>query len=621
MCGIAAALAIDGSLDKQHAAVIANLNQWQAHRGPDGEGLWASEDHAVILGHRRLAIIDTGPSGAQPMTDATGRWAITLNGEIYNYRALRRELESHGRIFSTNSDTEVLINAIAHWGEAGLTRLRGMFAFALWDKQEKELWLARDPYGIKPLYTAHTDKVLWVASQARALAECTPISGKRDPAALTGFYLWGSVPEPFSWWADVRPLPAGHVQRFALGRPARDARQYYSVPQHFVAQPPVESSTELLRGVLTDSVEHHLVADTDVGVFLSAGMDSNVIASLASTKTKKLKTITLAFREYENTPDDEAPIAELAAKAIGSEHITVRIGRDEFDALLNDFFRKMDQPTIDGLNTYLISRAAAKQGLKVALSGLGGDELFGGYPSFRQIPLLVALGRSIPGLPKAGRLFERAARELVPARYSSKLTSVLSHSGDILDAYFLRRCVYLEDELDVVLDKSWLEEGLANLRAASAREPILQPLKGATSRAQISALESCRYLRNQLLRDADWAGMAHSVEIRVPFVDRAVLEALGPAVASGRPPRKADLAAVPLNLPAVLRGRRKTGFSTPARQWATGEAEPGRRGVKHWANLVARVMRADPAQRSSHPASPTPEVFASRKGLQEMSPV
>jgi asparagine synthase (glutamine-hydrolysing) len=597
MCGIAAALALDGSLDQRHAAIVARLNQWQAHRGPDGEGLWASDDHAVILGHRRLAIIDTGATGAQPMTDVTGRWTVTLNGEIYNYRAIRRELETLGRRFATNSDTEVLINAIAQWGEGALTRLRGMFAFAMWDGQEREFWLARDPYGIKPLYTAQTDDTLWVASQARALAECTPVKGTRDAAALVGFYLWGSVPEPFSWWADIRPLPAGHVQRVSSGNGNSKPRQYYSVPSHFVPQPSVQASPEFLRGVLTDSIEHHFVADTDVGVFLSAGLDSNVIASLASTKAKKLKTITLAFGEYENTQDDEAPVAELAAKAIGSDHTTVRIGRDEFDALLVDFFRKMDQPTIDGLNTYLISRAAAKQGLKVALSGLGGDELFGGYPSFRQIPRLLRLGRLLPGLPAIGRFMERASRETLPDLFSSKLMSVFSHSGDILDAYLLRRCVYLKEALELVVDQSWLDEGLTRLRDAATQKKIIEPLPNGPVRAQIAALESCCYLRNQLLRDADWAGMAHGVEIRVPYVDRVVLESLGPAVGSKRPPRKSDLASVLANLPAGLQGRRKTGFITPARQWATGETDPGRRGLEHWANLVARIMRKNPTRR------------------------
>jgi len=609
MCGIAAALAIDGSLDQRHADIVASLNQWQAHRGPDGEGLWLAKDGKAILGHRRLAIIDTGPSGAQPMTDVSGRWTVTLNGEIYNYRALRRELEMQGRQFATNSDTEVLINAVAQWGEGALTRLRGMFAFALWDQQERELWLARDPYGIKPLYTAQAGNVLWVASQARALAECAPITDRRDAAALVGFYLWGSVPEPFSWWEDVRPLPAGHVQRLSPGRASSPSRQYYSVPSHFAFESDAQSSPEFLRNILTDSVEHHLVADTDVGVFLSAGLDSNLVASLAATKTRKLRTITLAFREYENTPDDEAPLAELAAKAIGSEHTTVRIGRDEFDALLADFFCKMDQPTIDGLNTYLISRAAAKQGLKVVLSGLGGDELLGGYPSFHQIPRLLRLGR-VPGVTHLGRFAERACREVLPGLFSSKLASVFSHSGNILDAYRLRRCVCLKDGLDVILDKSWLDEGFAKLREAATQESILEPLGQEPVRAQIAALESCCYLRNQLLRDADWAGMAHGVEIRVPFVDRVVLEALGPTVASKRPPRKSDLAAILRRLPPVLHGRRKTGFTTPARQWATGEAAPGRHGLEHWSNLVARVMRTNLVRRPAVPARTSDAVHA-----------
>src|SRR5262245_18689713 len=183
------------------------LNDLQRRRGPDGEGLWASADSRVVLGHRRLAIIDTGASGAQPMTDATGRWVICFNGEIYNYRALRTQLEKAGCVFRTHSDTEVLINVVAQWGEAGLNKLRGMYAFALWDTLQEELWLARDPYGIKPLYVSDCGGTLWFASQARALAQCAPVNAQRDAAALVGFYLWGHVPEPFSWWAGIRMFP------------------------------------------------------------------------------------------------------------------------------------------------------------------------------------------------------------------------------------------------------------------------------------------------------------------------------------------------------------------------------------------------------------------------------
>jgi len=591
MCGIAGVFAEHGALDHRHHETLHHLNQWQAHRGPDGEGFWASGDRTVMFAHRRLAIIDTGPSGAQPMTDSTGRWTINLNGEIYNYRFLRTKLERLGRQFSTNSDTEVLMNSIAEWGEGGLTQLRGMFAFALWDNQEKELWFARDPYGIKPLYLAEIDGATWFASQARALAECVPIPDKRDAAGLVGFYLWGSVPEPFSWWADIRPVGSGCVERFTLGTRKRKARQYYSIPSQFAAEKKGRLAKSDLRHVLMDSVEHHLVSDTDVGVFLSAGVDSNVIASLASTKLAKLKTITLAFQEYENTPNDEAPLAELAARTLGSDHKTVRIGKGEFDALLSDFFRKMDQPTIDGLNTYLISRAAASQGLKVVLSGLGGDELFGSYPSFKQIPLLLKLGAA-PGIASFGRLTQRMSRELFPELFASKLMSIFAYSGNVLDAYMLRRCVFLKEGLDLLLDESWIEQGLSRLAEARAQQLTISPVAGARTRAQISALESCSYLRNQLLRDADWAGMAHGIEIRVPFVDRAVLESLGPCVASKYPPRKSDLA-VAAGIPAELRRRRKTGFITPAHQWVTTEKDASRRSLAHWTSMVPRIFHSE----------------------------
>jgi len=590
MCGIAGAFAYHGTLDQRHHGVVRNLNQWQAHRGPDGEGFWSSEDRTAVFGHRRLAIIDTGPSGAQPMLDITGRWSITLNGEIYNYRALRRELEILGRKFATNSDTEVLINAIAQWGEEGLRRLRGMFAFALWDDQEKELWLARDPYGIKPLYLAETEDVLWFASQARALSDCAPISSKRDAAALVGFYLWGSVPEPFSWWADVRPLPAGHFKRICPTSKRAHSRQYYSISAQLASPSTHAMSGGSLRNVIADSVQHHLVADIDVGVFLSAGIDSNVIASLASAKTRGLKTITLAFGEYKGTSNDEAPLAELAAKSIGSVHQTVRIGKSEFEELLPDFFKKMDQPTIDGLNTYLVSRAAAQHGLKVVLSGLGGDELFGSYPSFRQIPPLLRLAPLAPIIVPIGRLVDRVSRELFPSSLPSKFPSVLAYSGNILDAYMLRRCVFLKESLDLLLDRSWIEEGFVRLHEAGSQEAILAPLQSASVHAQISALESCCYMRNQLLRDADWAGMAHGVEIRVPYVDRVVIEAIGPWIASKDPPRKSDLAKVSDQLPREMHERPKTGFLTPAHRWVTGDPK-SRRGLAQWTNIVPRLMR------------------------------
>jgi len=547
-----------------------------------------------VFAHRRLAIIDTGRQGAQPMSDATGRWTITFNGEIYNYRALRRELEGLGCRFLTNSDTEVLINVVAHWGEAGLRKLRGMYAFALWDGQERELWLARDPYGIKPLYVSDRDGILWFASQARSLAQVAPVDISRDAAALVGFYLWGFVPEPFTWWSGIRAFAPGHLQRMRIGATPSPARAFARVEEAYFALPPRAVGRDELRGLLQDSVRHHLVSDVPVGVFLSAGVDSNVIAALAAEQTSRLRTITLAFDEYSGTEMDEAPLAEASARVLGSEHTTIRIGRAEFEGLLEDFVASMDQPSIDGLNTYLISHAAAKFGLKVVLSGLGGDELFGGYPSFSNVPDLARWGRRLWLLQPFGHAVQRALRAFAVPGIPPKAAGLFSHSGDLAKAYLLRRALYLEDELSLLLDESWVADGLERAATTSALAAVLAPLRaaGVTEHAQVAALESCWYMRNQLLRDTDWSSMAHGVEVRVPLVDFALLESLGPAIACSNPPTKGELAACCSGIPAAIGTRAKTGFTTPVRQWIAQDGETcATRGLRGWASRVHHEFR------------------------------
>jgi len=593
VCGIAGAFAFSPSADPIDQAVVLRLNDLQRRRGPDGAALWSSKHNRVVLGHRRLAIIDTGASGRQPMSDVTGRWVISFNGEIYNYRALRLELERLGCLFHTNSDTEVLINAVARWGEAGLRKLRGMFAFALWDALEQELWLARDPYGIKPLYVSESQGTLWFASQARPLASCAPIDTRRDAAALTGFYLWGHVPEPFSWWAGIRMFPAGHVQRIRAGQAPLAPKAFSSIDEAYLSGPTRPLSDGELRQLLLDCVRDHMVSDVPVGVFLSAGIDSNVIAALAAELGTQLRTVTLAFDEYAGTSDDEAPLAEAAAKVLGSDHITVRIGRGEFEELLDDFLLCMDQPTIDGLNTYLVSRAAAMQGLKVALSGLGGDELFGGYPSFQQIPRLLKWGQRISYAKPFALTVQALLRAMPLPGVSHKAAGLLSHSGDVASAYLLRRALHLEDELDALLDESWLKEGLERLSTVRMLTGTISALRtrGAPVYTQIAALESCWYMRNQLLRDTDWSSMAHGLEVRVPFVDICLLERLAPALASAAPPNKQDLAACAVELPRSMLTRPKTGFSTPVREWIGDRAESSARGLRGWATNVHRHFR------------------------------
>jgi asparagine synthase (glutamine-hydrolysing) len=355
-----------------------------------------------------------------------------------------------------------------------------------------------------------------------------------------------------------------------------------------------------LRQLLLDSVRHHLVADVPVGIFLSAGIDSNVIAALASKVGSQLRTITLAFDEYVDTHQDEAPLAEAAARILRSDHTTVRIGRDEFEAVVDDFLRCMDQPTIDGLNTYFVSRAAAAQGLKVALSGLGGDELFGGYPSFRQIPKLLKWGQRIPFFKPMGSAAQGFLRAIPLLRIPPKAAGLLSHANDIASAYLLRRTLYLEHELEGLLDEGWLKEGLEQLSTVGKLEDTISNLApaGVTTHAQVAALESCWYMRNQLLRDTDWSSMAHGLEVRLPLVDMRLLERLGPAIASEAPPRKQELAACAEHLPRASVTRPKTGFTTPVRDWIGGGAGNSMRGLRGWAASVHRHFRVS-AQPSS----------------------
>lgn len=608
MCGIAGAISLDVDARPVEAARVARLNHLQRRRGPDGEGLWVSDDRRVVLGHRRLAIIETSDAGAQPMLDPTGRWAITFNGEIYNYRELRRELEQLGCRFVTNGDTEVLINVVAQWGETGLLKLRGMYAFALWDGLLRELWLVRDPYGIKPIYVMQQQGVLWFASQARALARCAAVTLPVDPAAQVGFYLWGYVPGPHTWWKAIKLLPAGHVQRIRLGQVPTPPNAYASIQDAYVNRPRDSLSRAELHDTVLNAVSYHLVADVPVGIFLSAGIDSSVIAAAAVELGWRPRSVTLAFEEFAGSADDEAPVAEQVAALLGTEHVTVRLGRDQFDELLSDFLDSMDQPTTDGFNTYLISYAAAKQGLKVVLSGLGGDELFGGYPSFTQLPQLLGWGR-MAASRTVTKAVQKALRAVAPASFPPKLAGLLSHSDNLARAYLLRRSLYLEDELDELLDAETLRAGFQQLSTERTLGETCEALSSADAsyHAQIAALESTWYMGNQLLRDTDWASMAHGLEVRVPYVDPFVLDVLGPAVASKKPPGKRELLASTDRLPATLAERAKTGFRTPVDQWLREATGRPARGLRGWAGFVAEhfhtATASAPLPRSFPPLS------------------
>ena len=424
MCGIAGIFAYHSAAPTVDRDELRTIRDHMLTRGPDGYGEWFSDHGRVGLAHRRLAIIDLSDRGAQPMVSVEGNLVVSFNGEIYNYRALRRDLEAKGRVFHSDSDTEILLHLYAIKGEAMLEDLRGMFAFALWDGCKQALLLARDPYGIKPLYVADDGWTVRFASQVKALLTSPGVSRLPEPAGLTGFYLFGSVPEPYTLYQEIRAVPAGAYIWIHDAGPSEPV-QYISIAkiwaeaEHAEAVKP-EDLPQIVRQAMLDSVRHHMVADVPVGIFLSAGIDSGALLGLmaeiqstggaqpnAKGIAHPLKTITLAFEEFRGTHADEAPLAEQMAKHYQASHTIRRVNEQEFRDDLPNILAAMDQPSIDGINTWFISKAAGEAGLKVAVSGVGGDELFGGYPSFRDIPKwmrLMWLPSRIPGL---GALMEQ----------------------------------------------------------------------------------------------------------------------------------------------------------------------------------------------------------------------
>jgi asparagine synthase (glutamine-hydrolysing) len=586
MCGIAASFAYRAS--SADADEVRRATDSMAPRGPDGEGLWQSPDGRAVLGHRRLAIIDLSAGGAQPMHSADGALSITFNGEIYNYRAVRERLEAAGAAFRSDSDTEVLLHLYAEKGERMVDDLRGMFAFALWDHQRGGLLLGRDPYGIKPLYVADDGRTLRAASQVRALRAMGGIDTAEDPAALAGFFLWGSIPEPHTIYRGVRALSAGHTQWIDADGP-QPPRAFSTVRDTLLAaeaHPAAAADPQgALRDAMLDTVRAHLVADVDVGVFLSAGLDSTTLAALAAEVGGRLKTVTLGFDEYAGRPDDEVPLAESVAAHYGADHQTVRVGRDDFRTLLGDFLASMDQPSLDGLNSYLVSAAAARAGLKVALSGLGGDELFGGYPSFAEVPRLVGLTGWVPA--PLGRAARALSAPLLSRLTSPKAAGLLEYGGSYGGAYLLRRGLFMPWELPAVMGADAARAGLEALRPVETVDAFAEGLRAPHLR--VTAMESMAYMRNQLLRDTDWASMAHSLEVRVPLVDAHLLARVAPLLAAHPGLSKKDMARTPARpLPDGLLHRPKTGFTTPVRRWmlddgAISEQDRGHRG---WARFV-----------------------------------
>ena len=565
------------------------------HRGPDDEGFHLSDPRApgLALGMRRLSVIDL-PGGHQPAWNEAKDVAVIFNGEIYNYRELRERLNSLGHRFATQSDTEILVHAWEEWGEDCLTELRGMFAVALLDLRQRYassplLFLARDPLGIKPLYYTQTPDGFAFASEVRALLTSGAAEKRISQDALTSYLLFGSVSEPVTMLEGVFSLPPGHrmllyvPERRRTPRPrpwwdpqqspaARDTRK----PRDF------SSGAKQLRPLLEDAVRSHLIADVPVGLFLSSGLDSGAIAALAARVRPNILSFTLSFP---GTQYDEAPLARLVADRCGTQHREIPLDGSAVLARLDEALAALDQPTMDGINTYFVSWAAREVGLKVALSGLGGDELFAGYRTFADTPKLARLVRLAWFAPAPlRRVVAPILRALFAWQSGSGAARKAMDAWLLPDAlphpYFFARELFPVSDLSrltnprfrpstvnadgVTLEPTWL--GWLQRAADTARK--LEPI-GA-----VSWLEMRSYMLNTLLRDTDSVSMAQSLEVRVPLLDTPLVEFVGslPDAARQRPGILKALLVEALSgiLPAEILSQRKRTFTLPWEEWLRG---------------------------------------------------
>ncbi len=576
MCGIAGMVALSAG-DRLDAAVVRRMCDLQVHRGPDDSGLWASSDGRVVLGHRRLSIIDLSASGRQPMETADGRFRVVFNGEIYNFAALRAELEQAGHVFRSTSDTEVILHGYREWGRGLLDRLGGMFAFALHDVQQDELLLARDPLGIKPLYwgleagdmDGRGSRRLAFASEVQALRKVMP-SGGTDPEAVAHYLMWGSIAPPRTLYRRFRALAPGHYLVVRRGD-FKNPEPYFQLVDYVGQVEPMDRMEALAyaRGALRDSVERHLVADVEVGAFLSGGVDSSALVGLASEfHDSPITTVNMSFGDH---PLDEAPLAEEAARLYGTRHHRVPIELDDARDRIRDAVLALDQPSVDGVNVYFVSEAAVRAGLKVALSGVGGDELFAGYASFQMIPSILDIHEKLSRIPGLSALRRPLAAGL---RATSRRTSVhnyalaLEYGDTYTGAYFAQRGLDAPSHVRGLLAKDCRDAVLGcppvtelDARVASLDVPVEE---------RISLLELQQYMGVQLLRDADVMSMSHSLEVRTPLVDRELVCALFriPAEHRHAGPAKLLLREAPARpVPDALWARTKQGFTMPFEDW------------------------------------------------------
>lgn len=609
MCGICGVIGIESRETSE--AATRRMMAAMIHRGPDEEGILLAPP--VAAGMRRLSIIDLS-GGSQPVWNETETLAVVFNGEIYNFAALRKELEALGHRFRTHSDTEVIVHAYEAWGERCVERLLGMFAFAIVEMpggragRAARVFLARDRLGIKPLYYARVDGALFFASEVRALIASGCVPARLSPQAMHAYLLFGSVSEPLSLIEGISSLPPGHTMSVKTGAPVAEPtpKAYWDFSRGLRNAGGAKSRSserypqpaQHVRALLEDAVASHLVADVPVGVFLSSGLDSTAIAALASRSRRGIHTFTVAFPDVEFS---EAEKARRTAARLGTDHRELTLSDQEMVARLDDAIAAFDQPSMDGVNTYFVSRAARQAGLKVALSGLGSDEIFGGYSSFHATSTaarMAEFGRCVPKPlrgPFAAALTSAGGAVASPDALRKACAAFLD-PGALPHPYFFARLLFTLKIVASALGKNavssagepwqrWLADTAAEVQAAD----------GFTA---VSWLELRFYLVNTLLRDTDAMSMRHSLEVRVPFLHSPLVEYVLSLPESAKRdasrPKSLLVEALGELLPEEIVSQQKRTFTFPWEKWLRGSL--GKRvaaGLADWSPALEPQLGRD----------------------------
>ena len=600
MCGIVGIVAHRGSVSPE---LLQATTDSLAHRGPDDSGTvilreTSSGPAEIGLGNRRLAVLDISPLGHQPMQDAeTGNW-IVYNGEVYNFRELRRRLESEGSRFCGQSDTEVVLKAYGRWGRSCLNDLRGIFAFAIWDARRHRLFLARDGMGVKPLYYASSGNCFAFASEIRALLKTGLVRRTLDRAGLLNYLAFGSAYDPVTLVEGVSALRAGHFLCWEQGEIREQT--YWDLAGDDSCEAKSSSDDrarqeEELQDCIRESVRMQTISDVPVGVFLSGGIDSSAIAAVLKRAGTNISTFSVVLQEASYS---EGKYSRAVAATLGTDHHEILISAQESQAALPFAVQAMDQPTMDGVNTFLLSQKVRAAGIKVALSGLGGDELFAGYANFRTIPRMERFMYFWRQVPYAAHSSAATILEcLTPASdRNRKIAALIGSNGDLLHPYFVARALFtpkLRNRL------CWFDPATEQPRADACLVDCLARTAGMDAINRISYLESRAYMLNTLLRDADAMSMAHGLELRVPLLDpvlaRTVFALPGAWKVDRHTPKQLLVQATQGALPDEIVHRRKRGFTLPFEQWLRegmrSEVEQTLNQVEH--GPLAELLDAD----------------------------